>query len=1005
MPFPAALALILLPPAPGSPSWVEERVDFTRDVRPLLADRCFACHGPDASARKARLRLDVRDSAVEDRGGYRVVDTEDVGASELLARVRDDLDPMPPGPDHAPLSPEEASLLERWIEQGAPYDQHWAYRPLERPAVPEVEDDGWARGDLDRFVLARLEAEGITPAPLADARTRTRRLSFDLLGLAPSIEQVRAVELDPDDFVWAQLVDELLESPHHAERLTTFWFDLVRFADTTGIHADNPWNISPYRDWVLDAFQDNLPFDRFTVEQLAGDLLPGAGRPQRVAAAYNRLNLVTREGGSQPKEFLARYTADRVRNLSEVWLASTIGCAECHDHKFDPFSAREFYELGAFFADIEQVGVYQSGEGRFPPEFPVPSPEQEAELAQLDAALEAVDRALERDSIVLEADQARFEREAANSRWRVPADLEVRSAAGREFERDDAGVLTSPSEGADRDTFTVSFTAPRAPLGAVRLELLPDPALPKQGPGLANNGNLVLTELTVRCDGEVLAVGASRASFEQPGYPVAAAHDGALGRAGWAVMRGNDGEPAEAIFDLAAPGAVRPGSRVEVELAQVHGGRHLLGSWRLTVGAAEQVPLSPDLRRILAASAEERAPEEATMVRAAHRARTTLLDEERAEKAALTARRAALVSEIPQVLETRAVEPMVTRVLPRGNWMDESGDEVLPAIPSALGGGALSAEERLDRLDLARWLVSDENALVARVTVNRVWRMLMGRGIVATLDDFGVQGTPPTHPELLDFLALEFIESGWDLRELIRDIVTSSTYQQASGIQERAARRDELFGRQARFRLDAEFIRDGALLASGLLDRRVGGASVRPYQPEGYWSHLNFPRRTYQASEGPDLYRRALYGHWQRQFVHPGLAAFDAPSRERCTSERPRSNTPLAALALLNDPIHVEAARVLAERVLTDAGASAEDRVTALWERVLQRPPTHSERSRMVALVRKHRADFAQRPEDAAALVAVGASLASPEFPATELAAWTSAARVVLNLHETIVRE
>ena len=1003
--FPAAFALILLPTAHGSPSRAEEGVDFTREVRPLLADRCFACHGPDASAREARLRLDVRDSAVEDRGGYRVVDVEDVSASELLLRVRDDLDPMPPGPDHAPLSPEEVSLLERWIEEGAPYDQHWAYRPLERFDVPEVEDAGWARGDLDRFVLARLEAEGIAPAPPADARTRTRRLSFDLLGLAPSIEQVRAIELDADDVAWAQLVDELLESPHHAERLTTFWFDLVRFADTTGIHADNPWNISPYRDWVIGAFQENLPFDRFTVEQLAGDLLPEAGRPQRVAAAYNRLNLVTREGGSQPKEFLARYTADRVRNLSEVWLASTVGCAECHDHKFDPFSAREFYELGAFFADIEQVGVYQAGEGRFPPEFAVPSPEQEAELSQLDAALEAVNRSLERDSVALEADQARFERDAASSRWRVPADLEVRAASGRVFDRDDAGVLTSPAEGAAEDTFTVSFTAPLDSFGALRLELLPDPDLPLQGPGLASNGNLVLTELTIRSDGEVLAVGASRASFEQPGYPVAAAHDGALGRAGWAVMRGSDGEPAEAIFDLAAPGAVRPGSKVEVELAQLHGGRHLLGRWRMTVGAAEQEPLSPDMRRILAASAEERAPEEARLVRAAHRARTNLLGEERAQEAALTARRAALESEIPQVLETRAVAPMVTRVLPRGNWMDESGDEVLPAVPTVLGGSALSAEERPDRLDLARWLVSDDNALVARVVVNRIWRILMGRGIVATLDDFGVQGTPPTHPELLDFLALEFIESGWDLRALIREIVTSSTYQQASGIREHAARRDELFGRQARFRLDAEFIRDGALLASGLLDRRVGGASVRPYQPAGYWSHLNFPRRTYQASEGSDLYRRALYGHWQRQFVHPSLAAFDAPSRERCTSERARSNTPLAALALLNDPIQVEAARVLAERVLTGAGASAEDRVTALWERVLQRTPTDSERARMVALVRKHRADFDLRPEDAAALVAVGASPTSTELPAAELAAWTSAARVVLNLHETIVRE
>jgi len=390
----------------------DDPVSFSQEVRPLLADRCFPCHGPDAATREADLRLDLRVSAVADRDGSRVIDTREPADSELLIRVRDDLDPMPPGPDHAPLSGEEAALLERWISEGAPYEEHWAYRPPAPPQVPRIDPlspgAGWARGDIDRWVLDGLTRAGLEPAPRADARSLIRRASFDLLGLPPTQAQVQAFERDPSQAAFETFVDELLASPHHAERLTTFWFDLVRFADTTGIHADNRWNITPYRDWVLDAFASNMPFDRFTVEQLAGDLLPDADRSQRVAAAYNRLNLITREGGSQPKEFLARYTADRVRNVTEVWLASTVGCAECHDHKFDPFSAREFYELGAFFADIEQVGVYLSGNNTFPPELPVPTADQERRQGELTSALAAVEAALAAETPELAADRAAF---------------------------------------------------------------------------------------------------------------------------------------------------------------------------------------------------------------------------------------------------------------------------------------------------------------------------------------------------------------------------------------------------------------------------------------------------------------------------------------------------------------------------------------------------------------------------------------------------------------------
>jgi len=1010
MPFVTSLlaALTLSVAAPS-----DEPVSFSREVRPLLADRCFPCHGPDAGTREADLRLDRRPSAIADRDGFRTIDTAAPEDSELLLRVRDDLDPMPPGPEHAPLAEAEIMLLERWIREGATYDEHWAYQPrglAEPPALDETSPQAdWIQGDIDRWILHGLDGAGLAPAPRAEARSLVRRVSFDLLGLPPTQAQVEAFARKPDQDAFEALVDELLASPHHAERLTTFWFDLVRFADTTGIHADNRWNITPYRDWVIEAFASNMPFDQFTVEQIAGDLLPDASRSQRVAAAYNRLNLITREGGSQPKEFLARYTADRVRNVTEVWLASTVGCAECHDHKFDPFSAKEFYELGAFFADIEQVGVYLSGNNTFPPELEVPSADQERRMGELTSALAGVEAALAAQTPELAADRAAFIDELAESTWVTPAELEVRSAAGRTFEGDAAGAWRSRPDGDDKDTFTARFPTPAAPVRSIRLELLADDALPNQGPGLASNGNLVLTELTVRVDGEAVPIAAARASFEQPGYPVAKAHDGELGRGGWAVMRAQGGAPAEAIFDLARPLGGPGAGVVEVELAQVHGGRHLLGRWRLSVGTEVDSPaLAPRLRTLLALAEGDRpegtAEETEAELDHLHRAHCALLADDREEKVRLEGEIMALQGQIPLVMETRAVDPMVTRVLARGDWMDETGEVVQPGVPAALGVIAVEGR-RPTRLALARWLVNGENPLVARVLVNRVWRLFMGRGIVETLDDFGVQGTSPTHPELLDHLATRLVDSGWDLRALIRDIVTSSAYQQTSAVPDPSVAREEQFGLQVRHRLDAEFIRDGALAASGLLQRDVGGPSVRPYQPVGYWSHLNFPRRTYRPSEGNALHRRALYGHWQRQFVHPSLAAFDAPSRERCTSERPRSNTPLAALALLNDPIFVEAARALAQEALTDPAEEDAERLTALWERVLQRAPEASEWEVLLELLAGQRATFAENPEDAAALIAIGSSPAPTDLAPAELAAWTSVARVALNLHEAIVRE
>ncbi|MFT4538124.1 MAG: hypothetical protein ACI841_000314 [Planctomycetota bacterium] len=992
--------------------------DYGDDVRPILADHCFACHGPDAETRKAGLRLDLREVAVSDGAGRAAIAPGDSASSELIHRITDQDDPMPPKEHGPPLTEEQVSVLSRWIAGGATYERHWSYDAPCEQLLPVLRDENWPRTSIDHFILSALEREDLEPAPRADARTLVRRLHFDLTGLPPTPERVAALAADPSLTAWDAMIEELLASPHHAERLTTHWFDLVRFADTTGIHADNRWNISPYRDWVLHAFQSNMPFDQFTIEQVAGDLLPDATREQQVAAAYNRLNLITREGGSQPKEFLIRYTADRVRNLSEVWLASTIGCAECHDHKFDPITTREFYELGAFFADIEQVGVYsQSGRNNFLPELPVPSQQQDRELEQLERSITQAEAALNRNSEALEADQLSWESNTASGSWTTPDGMTFEASGDAQAEQLPTGAFLASSGTTGQEDYSISFPLPTKSIHSIRLELLPSDSLPQQGPGRSPNGNLVLSEFEVFIDDQSIRIVSSAASYEQPNYPVANAHDGKRDRTGWAVMKNGAGAPSEAVFHLEAalPTAVDADTRqVKVVMHQRYGGLHAAGHWRISWSTQQEVgPIAPELRALLAAPRLDRSADELARLRAAHRAQTPLMAEDRQLHKRLLGERKALQAAIPLVLHTHSVDPMVTRVLPRGNWMDETGDIVSPGVPKAFGLELQSLESSskspgesgaLTRLNLARWLVDKRNPLVARVFVNRLWRMLMGRGLAASMDDFGVQGTQPSHPKLLDHLAHEFVASGWDVRSLLRRIVRSEAYAQRSDHSEARDPGNHWFGRQDRYRLDAEFIRDNALAVSGLLARDFGGASVMPYQPAGYWEHLNFPKRSYMPSTGKQLYRRALYGHWQRQYLHPSLMAFDAPSRERCTAERSRSNTPQAALALLNDPIFVEAARALAQELLQSSSASDAQRTTWLWQRVLQRDPTANERALIVGLVHAHVEHFTEHPQDALALLSTGESQREESLLPDEHAAWTSAARVVLNLHETIVR-
>jgi hypothetical protein len=822
-----ALATVALALIAGRLVAADRPVDYTRDIRPILSNSCYACHGPDEARRKAKLRLDLGAEAVK-----KVIKPGNAAASPLIKRVvstDEDVVMPPPQSKKGRLTAAQVDLLRRWIDEGATFATHWAYVKPARPPQPAVRNAAWAQNPIDAFVAAGHERHGFTPALEADRITLLRRLFFDLIGLPPAPEEVEAFVNDPDPNAYARLVDRLLASKHHGERLAMYWLDVVRYADTGGYHSDNHRDVALYRDYVINAFNDNKRFDQLTIEQLAGDLLSGATTAQKLASGYNRLLQTTEEGGAQPKEYAAKYAADRVRNASAAWLAGTMGCAECHNHKFDPYTMKDFYSFAAFFADIREKAVGRQDQT------PIPTAEQEARLKQLDAEINRLKSELAGPSAELDAAQAKWEEKA----------------------RADKGK-----------------------------------GLPK------------------------------------------------------------------AVADALA---VEPAKRNPAQKEAIRG--HFRG-------------LAPGPEPV------------------------------RKKLAEVQKQRDAFLKTVPTTLISQSGPPRAMRILPRGNWLDDSGEIVQPAVPAFLA--TLDTKEpRATRLDLARWLVSRDNPLTARVFVNRLWKLLFGQGIVKSVDDFGVQGSPPSHPELLDWLAVEFMDSGWDVKQMLRLMVMSRTYRQSSAASRAVRERDPgnvWLARQGRFRIDAELVRDNALAISGLLNRKVGGPSVKPYQPAGYWAYLNFPVREWQNDTGPEQYRRGLYTYWCRTFPHPSLLAFDAPSREECTADRPRSSTPLQALVLLNDPTYVEAARVFAERIVREGGKETGQRLDWAYRRAVSRAVRPAEVALLTSLYEKHLAEYRADQAGAEKLVGIGQRPAPKDLDAAELAAWTSVARVILNLHETVTR-
>lgn len=1026
---PIVLVASLLLIHPGSTQGDESKIEFNRDIRPILSDNCYFCHGPDKNKREADLRLDRQEGLLGESSAGPVITPGKPDESELWRRITstDADEQMPPAASAKVLSAEQKDLIRRWIEQGAPWEGHWSFNPIRRPVPAEIEGQTPTTG-IDAFIARELAAHHLPLSPRAPNHVLARRLAFDLTGLPPTSDDLATLAADSSPAGYERLVDRLLTSPRFGERMAVWWLDLVRYADTVGYHGDQSVSVFPFRDWVIRAFNENKHFDEFTREQLAGDLLPDPTMAQRIASGYNRLGMMSAEGGVQDKEYRAKYAAERVRNASLTWMGSTLGCAECHDHKFDPFTAKDFYRFEAIFSDIDERGFYGGANvtGDWGPKIQVPTPKETAQLAELDAQIAAVKKVIETPTPALEA--AQFAWESSQVAWTVLRPSELVSAAGATLVVQEDGSILASGTNPNNDTYTLRFADVPAGITAFRVEAMPDDSLPQKGPGRAGNGNFVLTEFgaALRASGAeadtAVTFDGAEASYEQTSHAeqnpygkwaAAAAIDGDVkGKSwGWAILD-QMGRPNQAVFQTEGDLPGGGGSTLTLTMAQnLETYQHTLGRFRVSVTtAARPVTLanSPpeQLAALIATPRELRTTEQQQELAAQFRAITPLLKTQRTQLRELKKDRDKLDARIPTTLVTVAVAPKQIRVLARGNWMDETGEIVSSGVPEFLPQPAPS-ETRFTRLDLANWLTSADNPLVARVFVNRVWKLMFGAGLSRRIDDLGAQGDWPTHPELLDYLAGKFIDSGWDIKRLIKLIVMSDVYRQSSAVSPELLVADpdnRWWARQGRFRLEAEFVRDNALAVSGLLVEELGGPSVHPYQPPGYWAYLNFPAREWKNSTGAELYRRGLYTHWQRQYLHPSLLAFDAPSREECAADRPRSNTPLQSLVLLNDPSYVEAARAFAESVLHCGETGPAARLDWAFQRALSRPITPREVDVLTALVDKHRTEFANDPKAADELLTVGARPLPGDLDRVELAAWTSACRAILNLHETVTR-
>ena len=985
-----ALLMCVLAPcsAQAAPQAVSAAaVDYQRDIRPILSNHCFPCHGADQESRQADLRLDLRDAAV----AHGAIVPGKASDSPLLQRVLtgDPEQHMPPAEFNKPLNQTQTDLLQRWIQQGAEYQDHWAFQPLQTPAVPAERSAAWCRGDVDAFVLQRLKLAGLQPAPEADRPTLIRRVYQDLLGLLPTPQQVDQFVQDQSPDAWERLVDRLLQSPHYGERWGRHWLDQARYADSNGYTIDGPRVMWPYRDWVISAFNQDLPFDQFTVQQLAGDLLPDATLNQRIATGFHRNTMINEEGGVKPDQFRHEALIDRVNTTGAVWLGLTLGCAQCHTHKYDPITQEEYYRLYAFFnAAADANNQSTTVEVREQQVFGW-TEQQQQQLQQLQALRKEKDQ-LEKATSGGPALQG------LNWQWQQPPVAGVNASGSSILKILPDGSLFAKTHAAASDAFTIKLQLPAQASGpvqvtALRLKAIPHPDLPEQGPGTASNGNFVLTEVLLRSGPDEHSFGLAWADHSQPKYPIEHAVDGDNGT-GWAInvdaaqqakgVRMNAQH--EAIFVLRKPVAAQD-DIVSVVLRHDLNRNYLLGHFSLeisTVNAAADLPVTNSAARL------------------------AQITQQIGELEAALPGRGVAVKQM--VMQDQPTAPD-TYLLTRGEFLspDRQRGPLQPGVPAAVRG-TFEPLEYKSRLDLATWLVSPQNPLTARVTVNRIWGRYFGRGLVETDNDFGFQGAVPVNLPLLDWLASEFIRRGWSQKQLHRLILTSAVYRQSSALLDEVAVQQDpdnyLLARQARFRVEAEIVRDMALSASGLLSERVGGPGVHLPQPDGIYDFTQ-NRKNWPTATGADRFRRTMYVMFYRSAPYPLLSTFDAPDFSTVCTRRVRSNTPLQSLTVANDQVFTELAGGLAGRVLKQQPEGTDgDRLRLMFRLCLTREPLDSELSVLVDFLSRERARFAGAAADAEKFASGAPASAVEGVTAVDQAAWTSTARVLLNTDEFMTR-
>ena len=1009
------LLLALLPVAARAAN--AEPVDYLRDVKPILERSCAHCHGTETE--ESGLRLDTLGWALS--GGNRgpAIVPRNSAASPLIQALNgtNDLERMPA--DGAALDPAEIATIASWIDQGAAapdteltrpprhvVSDHWSFKPLQPGSVPSVQNAGWVRNPIDAYVLAKLESAGLTPSAEAEKSTLIRRLSFDLLGLPPTPAEVEAFLLDNSPDAYERLVDRFLESPHYGERWGRHWLDLARYADSNGYTIDSARTIWKYRDWVLDALNRDLPFDQFTIEQIAGDMLPAATLEQRIATGFHRNTLRNEEGGTDPEQFRVEAVVDRVSTTGSVFLGLTLGCARCHDHKYDPISQREFYQ----FFDLLN--------GADEPDLPVPTTQQAKEQPALLAEIAEAEKRLGMVDMNSGKRLVEWEQQFAGRLdvpWITLDPMEASAASGATLTRQpDASLLAGGPANAP-ETYTLQAASPLDCITGLRIEALTDDSLPQRGPGRADNGNFVLHEISLAVTNpaqaaagavpQPLAWSGALADHSQEKFPVGDAIDGKP-ETGWAinVNSGSLNVDRRAVFITKEDTNCSQG-KLLITLVQ-HDPKYSLGRFRISVTRAPRDVLAlPDsVRQIFAIAADARTAEQKQLLLEEFRK----VDKERlpiaGKVAELKLRQEQLAASITttMVMQERT-EPRTTHIHLKGDFL-RPGALVQGAVPAVLPQ-LVSAGDKPNRLDLARWLVSPQNPLTPRVTVNRLWQQYFDQGIVTTENDFGTQGSEPSHPELLDYLASEFIARNWSLKALHRLIVTSATYRQASLHRSDLATHDpynRLLGRQARIRLEAEVIRDACLAACGLLAPEIGGPGVYPPQPEGIYRFTQNVKY-WAISQGADRYRRGMYTFLWRSSPDPFLATFDAPMANVTCTRRVRSNTPLQALTLANDQAFFEFAQALGLRVIQQSPSPADDaRLRYAFHLCLSREPSLRELQRLSDYLLRQRSQYTA--DDASAQSVAGAKRPA-EIPAAEAAAWISVARVLLNLDEFITRE